>query len=279
MQQHIRILQFLQCGLEGVHQLMGQLADKADGIGDHHVHGVADRQQTAGGVQRIKQAVIGGDPGIRQGIKQGALTCVGIAHDGNHGDLVFHAALALGTPDAAHFLQLLFQLVDLPVDVAAVGLQLSLAGALGANGTLAAGTGLTLQMGPHTGQAGQQILILRQLHLQAALSGSGSLGEDIKDQSAAIQHLHPQILRQCAHLRGAEVVIENDHGGALAVHQFLDLCHFALADEGAGLRHGAVLQHRGCHLTAGGFHQRGQVLQRCLIRIVPSIQPGAVQTR
>ena len=61
MEQQICVLQFLQCGLERLHQLMGQLADEANGIGDHHVQRIADRQQAAGGVQRVEQPVIGRD--------------------------------------------------------------------------------------------------------------------------------------------------------------------------------------------------------------------------
>ena len=122
-------------------------------------------QEAGGGVQGIKQAVVGGDPSPGDGIEQRGLAGVGVAHDGHHGDLVFHAALALSTPDPAHLLQLRLELVDLAVDMAAVRLQLGLAGALGADGPLAAGTGLALQMGPHTDEPGQQILILSQLHL------------------------------------------------------------------------------------------------------------------
>ena len=50
------------------HQLMGQLADKAHGVGDHHVQGVADGQEAGSGVQGIKQAVVGGDPGPGDGV-------------------------------------------------------------------------------------------------------------------------------------------------------------------------------------------------------------------
>lgn len=97
--------------------------------------------------------------------------------------------------------------------MAAVRLQLGLAGTLGADGPLAAGTGLALQMGPHADEPRQQILILSQLHLQPALPGPGPLGEDIQDQAAAVQHLHAGHLRQHPQLGGRQVVVENHHGG------------------------------------------------------------------
>ena len=43
-------------------------------------------------------------------------------------------------------------------------------------------------------QAGEQILILGQLHLEPALPGAGPLGEDVQDQGGAVQHRHPQVL-------------------------------------------------------------------------------------
>ena len=61
VEQQVCVLQLLQGGLEGLHQLVGQLADKAHGVGDHYVQRVADGQEAGGGVQGIKQAVVGRD--------------------------------------------------------------------------------------------------------------------------------------------------------------------------------------------------------------------------
>ena len=76
------------------------------------------------------------------------------------------------------------------MDVAAVRFQLRLTRALGADGALAAGARLALQVRPHTDKPGQQVLILGQLHLQAPLLGLGSLGENVQNQSAAVNDLH-----------------------------------------------------------------------------------------
>ena len=45
-----------------------QLADEANGIGHHHVHRIADRQQAAGGVQRVEKAVVCRDSGVGQAV-------------------------------------------------------------------------------------------------------------------------------------------------------------------------------------------------------------------
>ena len=116
VEQEVGVFQLLQRGLERLHQLVGQLADKAHRVAEHHVQRVADGEQAAGGVQRVEQAVVGRDGRAGEPVEQGGLARVGIAHDGHHGDLVFPALLALGPPDPAHVLKVRPQLVDLFVD-------------------------------------------------------------------------------------------------------------------------------------------------------------------
>ena len=130
-------------------------------------------------------------------------------------------------------------------------------------------------MGPHAGETGQQVLILGQLHLEAALPGPGPLGKDVQNQGAAVQHLDPQLLGEHPELGGAEIVVKDDCGGRLVLHQLLDLRHLALADEGAGIRAGPVLEHGGGGLAAGGLHQGLQLRHGLLVGVVPGLQPGA----
>ena len=66
MEQQIGVLQLLQGRFEGLHQVVGQLADKAHRIGEENGAGVGDLQGAGRGVQGIKQAVVGGD--IRPGV-------------------------------------------------------------------------------------------------------------------------------------------------------------------------------------------------------------------
>ena len=256
---------------------MGQLPDESYCIGNHHVQSIADRQQAAGGIQGVKQPVIRGDPRICQSVKESRLPSIGVAHDGHHRNLILHPALTLGAPDPSDLLQLLFQLVNFPVDVPPVRLQLGLTGALGTNRAFAAGTRLALQVGPHTRQSGQQILILGQLHLKASFTGSGPLGKNVQNQGAAVQHLDLQILCEGPHLGRTQVVVKDDHGGLLVDHQLPDLRHLALADKRTGLRRKAVLQHQSCHFASRRLHQGRQLLQGVLIGVVPLIQLGTAQ--
>ena len=235
-----------------------------------------DGQKARGRVERVEQAVIRRDVRAGDGVEERRLARVRIADDGHDGDLVFHTALALGAAHAAHLLKLGFELVDLAVDVAAVGLKLRLTGTLRSDGALAARAGLALKVRPHADQARQQILVLRQLHLQAALLRPRPLGEDVEDQAAAVEHLHARQLRQHAHLRGREVVVEDDHRGVLLLHHILHLGDLALADEAVRVGLFAALEDRPHHAAARGIDQRGQLGKALLVGAV-LVQHGRAQ--
>ena len=268
MEQQVGVLQLLQRRLEGLHQLVGELADKADGVRDHHIQRVADGELASGGIQGVKEAVVGRDGRPGELIQQGGFPGVGVAHDGNHRGLVLLPELALGGPHPADLLQVPADLVDLLVDQAAVGLQLGLAGALGANSSLAAAAALALQVGPHTGEPGQQVLVLRQLHLQPALLGLGPLGEDVQNQAAAVQYLDPQHLREHPLLGGGQVVVKDHHVRPGILAEELYLHRLPLTDEAAGVRRVPVLQHGAQSLAPGGLHQGGQLRHALLVGVL-----------
>ena len=59
VKQQIGILQLLQRGLEGLHQLVGELADEAHRVGEQDGAGVGNFQRPGGGVQGVEEAVVG----------------------------------------------------------------------------------------------------------------------------------------------------------------------------------------------------------------------------
>ena len=122
--------------LEGLDQLMRQLADKADRVGDHDIQRVGHREKARRRVQRVKQAVIRGNARAGQRVQKRRLARVRVADDGDDGNFILAAAVALRGAHAAHLFKVRLQLVDLSVDVAAVGLKLRFAGALRADGSL-----------------------------------------------------------------------------------------------------------------------------------------------
>ena len=62
MEQQIRIFQLLQSGIEGVDQVVRQLCNESNGIRQHHIQVIRHRQKPGGGIQRIKQPVVGRNP-------------------------------------------------------------------------------------------------------------------------------------------------------------------------------------------------------------------------
>ena len=158
------------------------------------------------------------------------------------------------------------------MDVAAVALQLGLTGATGADGAL-----LPLQVLPHTGQAGQQILVLGQLHLQAALAGAGPLGEDVQNEGGPVHHRHPQLLGEHPLLRGREGVVKDDNVRSQGAHQLLNFGGFALADEGAGLGIGPILQHGAQAGAPSSVQQSRQLLQGLLSGVLLPGEAGGVE--
>ena len=255
MEQQVGVFQLLQGRVEGVHQMVRQLGNEANGIGKNNVQILGHRKLPGGGIQRIKQPVIGRDPRPCQLIQKGGFACVGIAHNRHHRHGVFHPVLPLDAADLPHLLQLRFQPVDPLPDVAAVRFQLGLTGATGADAAALSG-----KAGAHTGKPGQQIFILSQFHLQAALLGLGPLGEDVQNQRAAVQHRHADDLLQRPDIAGRQLIIENNHSGRSGFHQHFNFQCLALTDKRMRIGGMAVLQHLTGTEAACGLQQGFQLL-------------------
>ena len=128
-------------------------------------------------------------------------------------------------------------------------------------------------MRPHTDQARQQVLILRKLDLKPALFCLRPLGENVENQPAAVEHLHAEFFAQNAHLRGREVIVEDDHCRLLRLYQLADLVHLTLADKGVRIGRGQCLQHDADADAARRFDQRAELFKALLVGILFSIEP------
>ena len=149
MEQHVCVGKFFQRCLEGLNEVVGQLADKADGVGKQNLLQLVHLQSAGGGVQSVEKAVVGGDVCAGEAVEKGAFARVGVAHKGNNGHFVFLSAAALNASYLADLLQFLLKLCDLAADMAAVAFELGLAGTAGAYCAF-----LTLKVGPHTQKTG-----------------------------------------------------------------------------------------------------------------------------
>ena len=148
----------------------------------------------------------------------------------------------------------LLHLLDALADDPAVGLQLALAGAAGADAAAACA-----KVGPQAREARQLVFELGELHLEAPLVGLRVLGEDVEDQPAAVDDLGVEQAFEGLLLAGRELVVRDEDreaGLALGVEQLLRL---ALADIPVGVDVAAVLPFGADDFGAGGDREGWRV--------------------
>ena len=125
---------------------------------------------------------------------------------------------------ATDVLEAAFQPLDPPAHQAAVGLELRLSRAPGADPATEA-----LQVRPLTGQPGQQVLVLRQLYLEPSLPSLGPPPEDVQDQRGTVQDLDGlKRVLQLPLLVGGQLVVANQGVDALALGQEPQLLELTL---------------------------------------------------
>ena len=113
-----------------------------------------------------------------------------------------------------------------------VGFDLGLAGAAKEAETAA----LAFQVGPCAHETRALVVEAGQLHLQAALGGAGAAGEDLQDQTGAVDDLDVPGALEIALLDGAQGAVNHDHVGVGLGDERADLGHLAGAEQG-GRRH------------------------------------------
>ena len=142
-------------------------------------------------------------------------------------------ALALGAHHLAVGLDVLEpppQRGDAVAREPAVGLDLRLARAPGADAADAAAGAETLEVRPQAAHAGHVVLELRQLDLELALGGVGVAGEDVEDHRGAVDHRHPELLLEVALLARRELVVDRDEVRVRRLQQRLELVDLARAE-------------------------------------------------
>ena len=264
MQQQIGGADFLERGLEGFDQHVGQAMDKADRVGQHHRHLAGQPQAPDGRVERRERTVGGFDAGLRKRVHQGRFPRVGIA-DQRHGRIGnLEPAPALDRARALDFAEALAQTGEPLAHAAAVDFELGFAGAADADTAArgAAAAGLARKMGPLARQARLQIAQLRDLDLELALQRARALGEDVEDELAAIDHAQLEFLFQVARLRGAERVVEDRQRGAALAREVAHLLDLAAPDKGARVGMLEFLADGGGDPRAGAFGQRVEFAER-----------------
>src|SRR5439155_16968731 len=162
---------------------------------------------------------------------------VGVAGDR---DLRQVGALALGAHDgarAADLVELPAQSVDAVTGEAAVGLDLRLARAAGADAAVHAARAEALEMRPQAAHAREVVLELGELDLELALGRVRVVGEDVEDDRGAVDDRHvAELLLQVALLTRAELVVAGHDVGVERLDRLLELSELARAEIGVRVR-------------------------------------------
>ena len=119
-----------------------------------------------------------------QGIEQGGFPGVGVADDGEDGEVLTPAGLTPLPPFIPDPGQILLQPVEAFPEAAAVRLQLGFPGAPAADAAHEPGEGVAFAHQP-----GQQVFHLGHLHLQLAFPAAGPLGKEVQDELGAVDDL------------------------------------------------------------------------------------------
>ena len=119
-------------------------------------------------------------------------------------------------------------------------------------------------MGPHAAQARQQVLVLGEPHLQAALLAGGMQREDIEDERRAVDDLHvlAHHLLEVRLLGGRELVVEHHEVGRVGACQLGYLLGLARADERARVRRVELLRGDGRNVGARRVHEALELGER-----------------
>ena len=142
------------------------------------------------------------------------------------------------------------------LDDLAVGLNLGFARTTHSDAAL-----LALQVGPHAGQSGQQVLVLGQFDLRSRIGSLGAGRKNIEDEVGAVHDLDLQKFLNVFELRGAELVVEDYEVNLVFAHVFFDLVHFAGTQEEFGVGTVEFLGKEGHRLRSGGFGQKAKFVE------------------
>ena len=149
--------------------------------------------------------------------------------------------------------------VDARADPAAIRFELRLAGTACADAAAE-----PRQRVARADEPRQQVLQLRELHLQLAFARPRAAREDVEDQLRTVDHLSLEPLLELPQLRGAQLVVEDDEVHAGFVARRRKRRHLAGADERRGIRLGPLLLHSQDDTRAGRVGEAGELIERMI---------------
>jgi len=138
----------------------------------------------------------------------------------------------------ADVLGFLFQSANAAANAPAVHFELCFAGTSGADSAAQA-----RHLRPVSRQARQEVVELREFHLQLTFPGAGVPGENIQNDLGAIDDTAVSRAFNVALLCGGEFTIEDEQVGSCACRQLPNFIQLAAADERGGIQPLARLEN------------------------------------
>jgi hypothetical protein len=255
--EEIGFAEFLEGGFEGFDNGVRELFDETHRVGEEELLVVWEDELPGGGVERGEELVGGVHFGAGEQIQKGGFSSVGVTDDCGYGPAMAAAAGALDGAVFAHLGKFALETADALLDAAAVDLELCFTGAARADAAALAGKVI-----PHAGEAGKEVLKLRELDLEAAFFAPRALGEDIQDKLCAVEDFPGCETLEVAALRGGKLVVENNGcDGVLAAFRF-DFLDFSATYIVGGGGMAEALRNGADDFRAGGGCELGEFIHR-----------------
>ena len=202
MQNEVGDESLLECCGKALDQLVGQAPDETDSV-RQQILPALDLEAAGRRVERLEEPVADGDIGAGKCLQKRRLARVRVAGERDHRRLGAAARLPASGTLALEPAQAAAQDRDPAARQPAIGLQLRLAGAAGAETATE-----PLEVLPEPPHPGQVVLQLRQLDLQLPLRGHGVLGKDVEDQLRPVDHPRLEGVLELALLHRRELVVD-----------------------------------------------------------------------
>lgn len=217
---------------EGCDEVVREVADEADGVGEHCVVSASEVPLSCAGHEGCEDSVVGVGAAFGEGVEEGGFACVGVS-DESYGEVVgvsFFDGAAFACLDVFEFaLEDCFAALDEP----SVDFELLFAGASCADASDATGADDAFEVGPHGAEAGVGVFELGDFDLEFGFVGAGAGGEDVEDELGAVEDFAVGDFFDFGDLSWGEVVVEDDGSGVELGAGGFEFFEFAFAHVGA----------------------------------------------
>ena len=184
VQQQRRFGHFFERGAEGFHQRGRQIADETDRVTQKHPPIRRQNELPDRWIEGRKHARIGEDTRAREPVEQCRFAGVRVSDKADRGKRNGLPLPPLDAASGAHRFEIFLDLADALRDLPAIHLELGFAGTSRSDAAAEPG-----HLNAASGQPRQQIVQLREFHLQLTFPRPRAPGEDVENQLRAIDNL------------------------------------------------------------------------------------------